>query len=77
MQLNGRAYWRSPPLPGDIVVAWHPHRPDLKLIKRVMAVQPDGGCILQGDNLNESTDSRTFGSVPLELILGRVTSRLP
>jgi signal peptidase I len=32
-------------------------------------------CLLEGDNPLESTDSRTFGPVSVEKIMGRVTSR--
>lgn len=68
------AYWRSPPQVGDIVVAWHPDREDFKLIKRVVEVTADG-CWLQGDNLAESTDSRSFGAISLPSILGKVVCR--
>ena len=73
--INPRAYRRKPPHPGDIVVARHPYRTDLRLIKRVAAVLEDGSCILEGENPSESTDSRSFGALPPERILGRVTSR--
>jgi len=70
-----RAYRRRPPRPGDIVVARHPFRTDLRLVKRVTAVLENGHCLLEGDNPQESTDSRAFGSLPPERLLGRVTSR--
>lgn len=62
------------PVPGDIVVARHPFRRDVRLIKRVQAVVGDR-YVLTGDNPAESTDSRTFGPVAAEQIIGRVTSR--
>ena len=37
---------------------------------------PQGHCWLQGDNLNNSTDSRAYGPVPLALVRGRVLLRL-
>ena len=73
--VDPRAYRRTPPRPGDIVVARHPYRTDLLLVKRVANVLEDGTCVLEGDNRSESTDSRAFGSLPPERILGRVTSR--
>lgn len=73
--VNPRAYRQVPPCPGDIVVARHPYHTDLQLIKRVVAITDDGRCHLEGDNPNESTDSRTFGAIPVSTILGRVTSR--
>ena len=70
-----RAYRARLPVPGDIIVVRHPYRTDLRLIKRVSHVDEDGLCFLEGDNPTESTDSRSFGSVGEENILGRVTSR--
>ena len=70
-----KAYQKSPPQVGDLVVAAHPYRPDLQIIKRVALVSEDGSCFLRGDNLTESSDSRSFGVVAAEKILGRVTSR--
>ena len=73
--VNPRAYrWAQPAL-GDIVVAQHPTQANLQLIKRVVLVLEDGRCILKGDNLAFSTDSRSFGAVPSRLILGRVICR--
>lgn len=72
--VDGRAYGAEPPEPGDVVVARHPHR-DLKLVKRVTTVREDGSCLLSGDNPRESSDSRQFGAVPRDHILGRVTCR--
>lgn len=72
--IDPRAYKRLFPRVNDIVVAKHPYA-DFRLVKRVVAVLEDGSCFLRGDNLLESTDSRSFGAVKLEQILGRVTSR--
>jgi hypothetical protein len=46
------------------------------MVKRVAAVTSGGRCFLAGDNPEESTDSRAFGAVPPELLLGRVVLRL-
>jgi nickel-type superoxide dismutase maturation protease len=73
--VDPRAYRRRPPCPGDIVVARHPHRSDLRLVKRVTSVLEGGQCFLEGDNPMESTDSHGLGPFPRERILGRVTSR--
>ena len=70
-----RAYQGTDPQPGDIVVARHPFQVDVRLIKRVKARLEDGRYRLEGDNPLESTDSRTFGPIAREAILGRVTSR--
>ncbi|WP_017296654.1 nickel-type superoxide dismutase maturation protease [Nodosilinea nodulosa] len=70
------AYRLQLPAPGDLVVARHPHQPGLRLIKWV--VYADGeGCFLKGLNAAASTDSREFGLVPRQEILGRVVCRFP
>ncbi|MCB9136368.1 MAG: nickel-type superoxide dismutase maturation protease [Anaerolineales bacterium] len=66
------AYTHRNPFPGEIVVASHPHRSALKIIKRVRAVSADGRVDLAGDNPAESTD---FDALGPEHLLGRVTSR--
>jgi nickel-type superoxide dismutase maturation protease len=73
--VNPRAYRRMPPHPGDIIVARHPYRTDLRLVKRIAEVLENGYCVIEGENQSESTDSRVFGPLPPERILGRVTSR--
>jgi nickel-type superoxide dismutase maturation protease len=60
---------------GQLVVARHPARPTLLLVKRALRRDP-GGWVLHSDNLNGfATDSRTFGPVPPELIEGTVLFR--
>lgn len=72
--VDERAYDNHQPAEGDIVVAWHPREPDLKIIKRVSVVF-DNGCWLVGDNPAESTDSSQYGIFPFKRIVGKVTSR--
>ena len=45
------------------------------IVKRIVAVLPDNTCILIGDNATASTDSRQFGAIPFDRIIGKVTSR--
>jgi nickel-type superoxide dismutase maturation protease len=71
------AYRSSPPRVGDVVLARHPFRRDVEMVKRVRDTLPGARFVLAGDNPAESTDSRTLGSVPLELIRGRVVLRFP
>ena len=75
--LDPTAYRQSLPQRGDIVVAQHPYRPQLYVVKRVADVLADSRCFLLGDNLQESTDSSSFGAIALETILGKVVSRFP
>jgi nickel-type superoxide dismutase maturation protease len=60
---------------GDIVVAQHPSEKNLQLIKRIGTISEEGQYFIIGDNLQESTDSRSFGSLRREQIIGRVTCR--
>jgi nickel-type superoxide dismutase maturation protease len=61
--------------PGQLVVAWHPSRPTLLLVKRALRREP-GGWWLQSDSPNGfASDSRAFGPVPSALIQGRVLLR--
>ncbi|HUZ39611.1 MAG TPA: nickel-type superoxide dismutase maturation protease [Streptosporangiaceae bacterium] len=61
--------------PGQLVVARHPGRPDLLIIKRAARREP-GGWWLESDNTDAgAVDSRAFGAVPGALIEGRVLLR--
>lgn len=59
------------PRPGDIVVVALPGRP--LGVKRAVRRTADGWWV-QGD-APRSTDSRTFGAVPSDAVLGRVVWR--
>jgi nickel-type superoxide dismutase maturation protease len=61
--------------PGRLVVARHPGRPELLLVKR--ALRPDGdGWWLASDNPGAGAlDSHAFGPVPGAFIQGRVLFR--
>ncbi len=61
---------------GDVVLAKHPYKSSVRILKRVSGIDTDGRYSLAGDNPDDSTDSRTFGSVPLEYIHGKAVCRL-
>jgi nickel-type superoxide dismutase maturation protease len=67
--------------PGQVVLAWHPSRPDFLLVKRATRrVEGDGevggGWWLESDNpAAGAADSSRFGPVPEEKIVGRVLVR--
>jgi nickel-type superoxide dismutase maturation protease len=75
--INPQAYRQQPTQAGDLVVAQHPLKPNVRIIKRVIEVREDGSCFIVGDNGRESTDSRHFGYVDPQLILGQVVCRFP
>jgi nickel-type superoxide dismutase maturation protease len=61
--------------PGQLVIARHPGRPGMLLVKRAARREP-GGWWLASDNPGAgAVDSRSFGPVPAELIEGRVLMR--
>ena len=55
---------------GQVAIARRPDRPNLLVIKRVKVVTKNGYW-LEGDNQSESDDSRIFGEVEKELVLGK------
>lgn len=61
--------------PGAIVVARHPLRQDMFVVKRAVERRP-GGWWLLSDNSRVQTDSRDYGAVPDELVVGRVLCRI-
>lgn len=74
---------------GDVVVLQHPNRRGT-ICKRVVGlpgdvvlrprkgllVIPDGHMWIEGDNPANSSDSRTYGAIPMALIQGRVLFRV-
>ncbi|HEY0050145.1 MAG TPA: nickel-type superoxide dismutase maturation protease [Pyrinomonadaceae bacterium] len=61
---------------GDVVLARHPFKKSVQIIKRIREISPEGRYFLVGDNEDESTDSRSFGAIPAKDILGKAVSRL-
>ena len=84
VMLDPRAYHQRNPTEGEIVVTRHPRRNELQIVKRVTAVfesqtesgSPGISLILASDNAAAGADSRAFGPVALDLVLGKVVSRL-
>ncbi|MEX0173358.1 nickel-type superoxide dismutase maturation protease [Streptomyces sp. LMG1-1-1.1] len=60
--------------PGCVAVLRHPLQQDLLIVKR-LSERRDGGWWVLGDNPAAEGDSRVFGAVPPELVLGRVRAR--
>ncbi|MFG2328951.1 nickel-type superoxide dismutase maturation protease [Streptomyces sp. NPDC048604] len=60
--------------PGDVAVMRHPLRQDLLIVKRLSERRGAGWWVL-GDNPGAEGDSRVFGVVPAEMVLGRVRLR--
>lgn len=73
--INPYAYKEALPQINDLVVATHPDREDLEIVKRISYITEDGNLFLLGDNSNHSTDSRSFGTISLDKIVGKVSCR--
>jgi nickel-type superoxide dismutase maturation protease len=61
---------------GDIVLAKHPFKESVKILKRIGEISSTGNFVLTGDNAGESTDSRTLGEIQAKDVLGKVVCRL-
>ena len=76
--VNRRAYRSRRPRVGDVVVVRDPERTGHLLLKRV-ARPPDSatssGVYLLGDNAAESRDSREFGMIDENRIIGKAWRR--
>ena len=62
------------PRSGDLVIIRDPRTPSRLLCKRVVSTDMRH-IVVRGDNPEASTDSRAFGPVPEEWVLGRVIRR--
>jgi len=74
--VNRWAYRVRPPRRGDLVVVRDPELSDRFLVKRVSETEASTQIPLEGDNAAVSRDSRAFGAVPLDRIVGKVWLRL-
>ncbi len=60
---------------GDLVACVDPRDRELVMVKRVAGRDPGGGYIVLGDNSDASTDSRHFGPIDDNSIIGRLIYR--
>ncbi len=59
---------------GDVVVLKHPTK-DIKIVKRISTIS-DTMVFVVGDNKNESGDSRNFGSMARNMVIGKVVFKI-
>lgn len=65
------------PQVSDIVVIEHPEIKAMYMIKQLVASDTATGmCQVRGINLEQSTDSRHFGDIPISHLTGKVTAIL-
>jgi len=74
--VNRWAYRFHSPKRGDLVVVQDPEMPERFLVKRVSDAAGPTQVRLAGDNRIASRDSRAFGPVPIERVVGKVWIRL-
>ena len=60
----------------DIIVFHHPLQ-NMNAVKRIYKIHTDGRLEVLGDHPPESTDSRHFGFVEPNSVIGKVVSRFP
>ena len=73
--VNKAAYWFGRPRAGDLVVLRDPAKRERLLIKRIYRLAGEGAWLVLGVNEGASTDSRHFGPVRRELLVGKVWFR--
>ena len=73
--IDPSAYQKHKPQINDVILTNHPYNARLKIVKRVAQVADDNSYYLIGDNPEESTDSRHWGRINRQKIIGRVTNR--
>jgi nickel-type superoxide dismutase maturation protease len=56
---------------GDLVVVRDPREPSREVVKRLVRVTAEGDLVVAGDNPEMSTDSRIYGPVPRDHLVGR------
>ncbi len=69
--VDPRAFQMRAPEVGELVQLRDPREPGHLLVKRVASVE-EGAVFVLGDNPGKSTDSREFGLVALDMVLGGV-----
>src|SRR5687768_11406114 len=69
--VNPDAFRRRAPRPGELVVALDPRDGRRAIVKRVSAVESDGGVILGGDHPAHGQDGSAIGAVDVDALIGQ------
>ena len=64
------------PTPGQLVLVRHPMNTELTMVKRCSHIE-NSLVFVHGDNPRHSTDSRQFGGISANLVLGYVQCTFP
>ena len=74
--VNKLSYTFGNPSKGDVIVLKHPKEKNKFLIKRISVVTNSDEYYVVGDNKSYSQDSRHFGPIKKNLIVGKVLFRI-
>ncbi len=74
--MDSSAYENNNPEIGDIIVCNHPYVKDMLLVKKVSNINEDGRLFILGLNSSESTDSRSFGTIAMDAVLGKIIGKV-
>ncbi len=69
------AYNEKYPSVDDIIVFKHPYIMDFLMVKKIAEIRDDGRLFVIGVNPAYSTDSRSFGTISQEAVLGKVIGK--
>ncbi len=76
LTIDTTSYQNNLPKVGDNVMLKHPFIKDYYMIKQIESVTADGRYFVVGINKKASTDSRSFGAISPDLIIGKVTNHI-
>lgn len=66
--ISKNAYWFSDPSKGDVITF---NKNGKALVKRIKKIENDSLFVL-GDNIDNSIDSRNFGNISKDSVIGKV-----
>ncbi len=71
LTVDPNAYLNVKPSIGDIILFEHPYIKNHPLVKKIIKIE-ENAYYVQGVNTDYSTDSRHFGAIKFEKILGKI-----
>ncbi len=74
IEIDTAIYRELEPVIGDDVLFKHPYQKYTYILKRIAEITADNRYYVLGLNPKQSTDSRSFGSISRESIIGKVIS---
>ncbi len=75
LEIDSKIYEYTDPQKDDIILFEHPYIKDFLMLKKIIFIE-DGKYHVEGINKSESTDSRSFGKISRDKIIGKVVSKV-